>query len=75
VQANGGVEPLLIAEWPCDSSGRYTPIPAFLATELPDKFKKVLALPNAEAIREALKRGEQVPGARLLERGSHLRVE
>jgi hypothetical protein len=31
--------------------------------------------PNSEAIRQALKRGEEVPGAKLLPRGVHLRIE
>jgi Siphovirus Gp157 len=75
VQNNGGLLPLEISAWPKDSSGRFAPQPYDGTGALPASFMKLLAVPNTEAIREALKRGEEVPGAKLLERGSHLRVD
>ncbi len=74
VQKNGGVQSLGV-EWPKDASGNYTPLAPddpFRPKDLP---VKVFMLPDTAAIRAAISHGSTVPGARLLERGSHLRVE
>lgn len=73
-QGNGGLEPLEIAGWPRDSSGRFEMI---LLTEwrqtLPAQFVKLYVVPDTEQLREALKTSV-VNGAKLLPRGEHVRV-
>ena len=75
-QGNGGLEPLEIAGWPRDSSGRFEMI---LLTEkkwrqtLPAQFVKLYVVPDTEKLREALKTSV-VNGAKLLPRGEHVRV-
>ena len=70
VQGNGGVELVDIASWPKTESGAYRALP-----KPPDGVPaKATYLPDTDAIRGALKRGEDIPGAKLLERGQHLRV-
>lgn len=60
IQKNGGVQPMEIYD-ENKLPSKYTPM---VITSPPDK----------EAIRKALAAGEEVPGARLLERGVHLKV-
>jgi len=78
-QGNGGLEPLEIAGWPRDSSGRFEMI---LLTEwrqkkwrqtLPAQFVKLYVVPDTEQLREALKTSV-VNGDKLLPRGEHVRV-
>jgi len=59
VQNNGGVQPL-------DIDGGINPL------DLPEDFQIVQA--NADAIREYLQSGEELEYARLLPRGTHLRI-
>ncbi len=79
-QGNGGVQPLDIPEWPRDSSGDFellrmdTEGSGRVAPSIPQIPLKLFVAPDTERIREALARGEQVPGAKLLPRGEHLRV-
>jgi hypothetical protein len=42
---------------------------------LPDKFKKITIEPDNDKIREALEKGEEVPGCVLEERGQHLSIK
>lgn len=42
--------------------------------DVPELYKKTVAVVDKEAIREALEKGEQVPGAKLLPRGETLRI-
>ena len=42
---------------------------------LPDKFKKITIEPDSDKIREALEKGEEVPGCVLEERGQHLSIK
>lgn len=60
VQANGGNAPFEI-----------DPIPL---KDVPFEFVKVVREPDREAIREALVKGEELTFARLLKKGSHLRI-
>jgi hypothetical protein len=62
VVANGGVAPLILA-------GDIKP------EGLPERFRKVKLEIDNEAIREALKRGEELPFAMLGERGKSLRIK
>ena len=77
IQGNGGRQALDVPEWPRDNSGDFRLLNdeqlqgLGLAGVLP--VKKWYTL-DTERIREALARGESVPGAKLLERGEHLRV-
>jgi len=59
IQANGGLQAMDI----------YNP------TGLPPEFMQWTLVPKQTEIRIALERGEEIPGARLLPRGEHLRVE
>lgn len=54
IRANGGLEPLELDEWPTYEDGTYKPVKHSLG----DKYRfpvKFLAVPDTEAIREALK--------------------
>jgi hypothetical protein len=42
---------------------------------LPEGFRRVVFLPDTDAIRAALEAGETVPGATLAPRGRHLRIK
>lgn len=73
-QGNGGLQPLDIPAWPKDGSGQFkmqrdTGLPL-----LPGLPVIRFYVPNTEAIREALRRGEQIAGVKLLERGEQVRV-
>lgn len=72
-QGNGGKQPLELPEWPKNKDGSYKLVPHTLGDKhrVPVRFT---ALPDTEEIREALKRGESIPGAKLLELGEHVRV-
>ena len=74
VQGNGGVQALEILGWPKDSRGGYEAVPIDTVMMLPMSLRKALIVPNTEAIREALKRGDTIPGVNLLPRGEHLRI-
>jgi hypothetical protein len=82
IQNNGGVRPLTIAQpdmVPEDYLVTHVPINVSCLNYL----NKITGLdlrgttpePWTKAIREALERGEGVPGCRLEERGRHLRVK
>lgn len=43
--------------------------------ELPPAYLKVTVEPDKDALRQALSRGEAIPGARLGERGHHVRIQ
>lgn len=43
--------------------------------EIPTEYLKIETKPDMEKIRAALERGESLPFARLLDRGSHLRIK
>lgn len=60
LQVNGGVAPLVYAE-------------GFDANALPFTLQRVTVEPNADAIRAALAKGENVPGVVVGERGRSLR--
>ncbi len=74
IQGNGGLQPL-DAEWPKDASGRYELLPESDPRAASGLFVKKFYALDTDRIREALKRGESVPGAKLLPRGEHLRCE
>jgi len=85
VQANGGLEPLEVAcpgIVPEDYQKVTVKMPLVTWREIvgedwifnPD-FVSISREPDNETIRQALKRGEEVAGAKLLPRGFHLRVE
>lgn len=61
VATNGGKTPLAIDD--------PTTIPRELCSHVPEEW-----VPDGDAIREALATGREVPGVRLLERGTHLRI-
>src|SRR5690242_10403896 len=81
VQANGGLDPLEIVDpLPTDYLNITVTMPMQQWLELtlgalPSIEKTAKLSPANEAIRQALKRGEEVPGAKLLPRGFHLRIE
>ncbi len=56
---NGGLQPLEVK-----------PIPE----ELDRRFQRIRVEAHTDAIREALKAGEDIPGCRLLPRGQHIRI-
>lgn len=59
LQNNGGVQPVQTPLEPAD---------------LPQEFQRVRIEPDNTKIREALERGETVPGCELLPRGKHVRI-
>jgi Siphovirus Gp157 len=76
-KGNGGVEPLIIQDWPVDASGDYKPAPVKGIDWLIEEFQvpvKLLAVPDTAKIREVLKSGGEVTGAKLGERGEHVKV-
>jgi Gp157 protein len=84
VQGNGGVKPLELTGEPLPDDKQYVQVTMTLADfekhvhkygEVPKfAYQATEPEPATGLIREALERGEQVPGAKLLPRGSHLRV-
>lgn len=48
--------------------------PLMITGEVPDNFKKVVLENDNAKIRDALKTGEDLPFAHLVERGTHLRI-
>lgn len=86
VQANGGKEPLEVTAVSDKFQDCIVKLPQLLwraiLREIPGLLLEEVGHnsretqePNGERIREALRRGEEVPGAKLLPRGFHLRVE
>lgn len=49
-------------------------VPVEVLGDVPDTYMIVSRRPDMDAIRQALESGKEVPGARLGERGQHLRV-
>jgi hypothetical protein len=43
--------------------------------EVPDSFQRIIYEPDTDKIREALENGEDLPFARLRERGEHVRIK
>ena len=43
--------------------------------EVPDNFQRVIYEPDTDKIRDALEAGEDLPFAKLLERGEHVRIK
>ena len=43
--------------------------------EVPDSFQRIIYEPDTNKIREALENGEDLPFAKLLERGEHVRIK
>lgn len=43
--------------------------------EVPDSFQRVIYEPDTDKIRDALEAGEDLPFAKLLERGEHVRIK
>ena len=81
VQGNGGLEPLTVDMEVLPRS--YQTVTVRLGAKTWDNFSEGTGLRYnvldrgifADTIRDALKRGEVIPGAKLEERGVHLRVE
>lgn len=42
---------------------------------LPDNYKKVIVEPDKELIRKAIESGIDIPGVKVLERGTHLTIK
>jgi hypothetical protein len=89
IQGNGGKEPLEVqpVEIPDELQKAIVTMPFSLWADICREMPRSLLArctesgtlqekrePDTERIREALVRGESVPGAKLLERGEHLRV-
>lgn len=62
VANNGGVVPLILA-------------PDLDPESLPAQFKKIITTPDNEAIRTSLEAKEELPFAKLGERGQHVRIK
>lgn len=76
-RANGGVEPVEIEGWPKDHNGayrelRFDQIPPGMHDYLREK---VFYTPDVAAIRAVLLQGLEIPAAKLLERGEHVRIK
>ena len=62
IQTNGGNPPVVLD-------------PGLTPDLLPEQFVKVVRTIDTDAIRDELKAGGEVPGARLGDRGTHLRIK
>lgn len=56
----------------CKNSGKQA---VNIFAEVPDNFQRVIYEPDTDKIREALENGEDLPFAKLVERGEHVRIK